>query len=199
MNVQAEKTALSRICQGDIIREVDCIEYVSEKGGLIEVSRIVFPLAIVLTQDCDLEQDHRNQEDAKTGGDKLLISVLVAPLYNAEHVYLGEHLADIGIAREPINSKRTPGRLLKLNERPRYHYLEFPPDIQIVPSVIDFKHYFSINAKYLTQLKSSNYVCTLCALYREDVSQRFASYLSRIGLPELRQSSDSASISTSAL
>ena len=86
MSLQAEKVSSPRVCQGDVVREVDCIEYVTEKAGVIEVSRIVFPLVVVLTQDCDLEQDHKCQQADKPVRDKLLISVLVAPLYNAQHV-----------------------------------------------------------------------------------------------------------------
>jgi len=48
-----------RLSQGDVVRNVEYIEYVSEKSGNIEVSKIVFPLAIVLTQDCDLAQDYK--------------------------------------------------------------------------------------------------------------------------------------------
>lgn len=189
MNLRVEKLEAKRICQGDIIRDVDCVEYAIEREGTIEVSRILFPLVIVLTQDCDLEQDYKIQsETEKKVKDKMLISVLVAPLYNAEYVYQGEHLSELKIAMEGINKKKTAGNYLRNNEKPRYHYLEFPQHIQLVPSVIDFKHYFSTNANYLTQLKESNYICTLSALYREDISQRFASFLSRIGLPDMKLS-----------
>src|SRR5262249_27344924 len=81
--------------------------------------------------------------------------------------------------------KRSPGEFLVKNERPRYHYLEFPNDIQIVSSVIDFKHYFSVNVKYLKKIKKTNFVCCVSDLYREDISQRFTSFLARIGLPEI--------------
>ena len=70
---------------------------------------------------------------------------------------------------------------------PRYHYLEFPENIELVPSVIDFKHYFSIHVKYLQKLKRHNFVCTVSELFREDISIRFSSFLSRIGLPDLRK------------
>lgn len=186
MNLKVDRQKVNRICQGDIVRNVDCLEYAIEKGGIIEVSRIQFPLVIVLTQDCDLEQDFKLQVNGQRAiKDKLLISVLVAPLYNAEHVYQGNHLSELSIAMEPINRKKTPGHLLQINERPRYHYLDFPEEIHLVPSVIDFKHYFSVNVNYLTQIKKERYVCTLSPLYREDISQRFASFLSRIGLPEI--------------
>ena len=55
--------------------------------------------------------------------------------------------------------------------------------INVVPSVIDFKHYFSVNVKYLQKVKRKQFVCMVGDLYREDISQRFASFLSRIGLP----------------
>jgi hypothetical protein len=48
---------VDRVQQGDIIRDVDLVERVDEISGVIEVRKIRFPLIIVLTQDCDLEQD----------------------------------------------------------------------------------------------------------------------------------------------
>lgn len=186
MMVKVKRKRISRICQGDIYRDVEFIEYVSEKSGVIEVSKIVFPLVIVLTQDCDLEQDYyfrwARHRKAKTH-DKLLLSVLVAPLYNAEHVFTGEHLSEINLTMEVINKNRSPGKYLQSNQLPRYHYLEFGDDVPLVSSIIDFKHYFSVNVKYLKKIKSSNFVCSVSNLYREDISQRFASFLARIGLP----------------
>jgi hypothetical protein len=174
-----------RVCQGDIVRDVEMVEYVVEKEGNLEVSKIIFPLVVVLTQDCDLEQEHRVRwrKNGKMTQDKWLISVLVAPLYNIEHVYQGDHLSCIGMTMESINDKRSPGQNLRNNERPRYHFLSFPPEQPIVDSVVDFKHYFSVNGNYLRNLRKTNFVCRLAPLYREDLSHRFASYLARIGLP----------------
>ncbi len=177
--------AQSRISQGDIYKDIEFIEYVVEKKGDLEVSKIVFPLVVILTQDCDLEQDYkvRWSRDKPNSQDKMLLSVLVAPLYNAEHVYQGEHLGDLGMQMQTIVKNRTHGRFLRQNEIPRYHYLEFPPNINIVPSVIDFKHYFSVNSKYIKKIKSKQFVCSIPPLHREEISQRFAYFLSRIGLP----------------
>jgi len=174
-----------RVCQGDVLCDVEYIERVLEYEGILEVSKINFPFVVVLTQDCDLAQDHTFRIQSKQTQDKWLISVLVAPLYNAEHVFSGEHLSDIGIKSQPINKKKTNGHLLLQNQKPRYHFLEFPDDIPIVPSVIDFKHYFSVPVLYLRELKKNNFVCTVSELYREDISHRFAAFLSRIGLPDL--------------
>ena len=182
-NVRVCKKA--RISQGDIYKDVDFIEYAIEKNDVIEISKIVFPLIIVLTQDCDLNQDYtvRWARNGASNHDKKLISIIVAPLYNAEHVYLGEHLSELKMEMVKINRGKTPGKTLRQNQTPRYHYLEFPLDIPVVPSVIDFKHYFTVNVEYLKKHKQKNFICQIGPLYREDVSQRFSSYLSRIGLP----------------
>ena len=107
-----------------------------------------------MTQDCDLAQDYKfrwSRADTKNE-DKWLLSVLVAPLYNVEHVYSGEHLTDIGMRMGLVNRRRTQGQYLRNNEIPRYHYIEFPDNVPIVPSVIDFKHYFSVNVPNLKKL-----------------------------------------------
>jgi hypothetical protein len=114
-----------------------------------------------------------------------LISVLMAPLYNVEHVYQGEHLSELGIRMERLPKTGNSGTFLRNNERPRYHYLEFDEGIPIVPSVIDFKHYFSVTVEYLTQLRPSAFVCSVAPLFREHIAHRFASYLARVGLPDL--------------
>ncbi len=185
--IKVNKDKLEWVSQGDIFKDVDYIEYVVEKDGVIEASKIRFPLIIVLSQECDLRYDFkfRSAKSETKTQDKLLLSVLVAPLYNVEHVYAGEQLSELNIIMEPINRNKTPGEDLRKNLRPRYHYLEFPADIPIVSSVIDFKHYFSVNVDYLRELKKENFVCKVSELYREDISHRFASFLSRIGLPEL--------------
>lgn len=175
----------SRVCQGDIVRDVEYIEYFSEKNGNIEVSKIIFPLSIILTQDCDLSQDYKFRWSKKNtpNEDKWLMSVIVAPIYNLEHVFSGEHLSELDMTMAQISRNKTPGKNLKNNETPRYHYLEFPKRLSLPPSIIDFKHYYSVNVAYLKKHKIGNFVCQISDLYREDISHRFASYLSRIGLP----------------
>ena len=111
-------------------------------------------------------------------------------MYNADDVFNGTHLDDIYTRNEsmatsmaPINRTKTEGKFLMQNERCRYHYLEFPEGTPIVPMIIDFKHYFSININHLLSCRKEHFVCRLSELYREDLSQRFAGFLSRIGLP----------------
>jgi hypothetical protein len=54
--VKVKKTKKPRVSQGDIIRNVEYIEHVSEKSGQLEISKIVFPLVVVLTQDWSYSQ-----------------------------------------------------------------------------------------------------------------------------------------------
>lgn len=176
--IKVKRNRLGRVSQGDIYKKIEFIENVEESKGVLKISKIVFPLAIVLTQDCDLLSDSN-----KKPNEKIILSVLVAPIYNFEHVCIGDHLSQLNISLAGIKKDKTPGTNLKQNQNPRYHYLEFPTETQLVPSVIDFKHYFSVNVDYLRRNKSS-LICRISPLYRESISQRFAYYLSRIGLPE---------------
>lgn len=181
-----EETGIVNQC--DIFRDVEFIEYVKEEGNTIEVSKIIFPLAIVLTQACDLQQDFSARkkiiEEQKGNQDKFLISVIVAPVYNFEDFRQGLHLEQLGFQMEP-KGKRTKSmcdNIIK-NENKRYHYLNFDKDVDIVESVIDFKHYFTVTVNYLNSIYEKNYVCSVESLYREFISQRFSNFLSRIGLP----------------
>lgn len=186
--VRTNDKRLDRIEQGDIITDVEFIESVEEKDGIITVSKIIFPLVIVLTQDCDLTWDFKSRNSEKTvNQDKYLFSVIVAPLYNYEHFITGEHLSELNQKMRLISSNpnKTDNKNLKENETARYHYLDFDETIQIVNSVIDFKHYFTVNIQKLQEHKKRHYICSVSELYRERISQRFANYLSRIGLPDM--------------
>ena len=177
-----------RLCQGDIIRNVELIEYANlDAEGILEISKILYPVIIVLSQDCDLEQDFNNRaKDTSSNEDKHIVSIIVAPLYNVEHVYAGEHLSNLDLRMQRISSKhsKSDNKFLRHNQNPRYHFLEFPDSIPVVNSVIDFKHFFTVNNEYLMERKAVDFVGKLSILYREQVTLRFANYLSRIGLPD---------------
>jgi hypothetical protein len=185
--IKVDKNKIAdRVCQGDIITNVEFVEYAIEKSGQMEISKIIFPYVYVLTQDCDLEQEHSNRININAQNqDKHLISVIVAPLYNLEQVYDGVHLEDIGLKMQTITRKmdKSENRVLRQNNNPRYHYLEFPDDISIPNSVIDFKHYFTVNNNLLLERKKDCFACKVSELYREHISHRFSFFLSRIGLP----------------
>ena len=188
------KDLSAEIKQCDIFRDIEFIEYVKEEGDSIEVSKIVFPLAMVLTQACDLQQDHsaRKKIEMENRGnqDKYLISVIVAPIYNFEEFRMGTHLDQLGLMMDQKGGRKrsTCSNIIK-NENKRYHYLNFAQDVELVESVIDFKHYFTVTVNYLNSIREEKYVCSIDSLYRELILQRFSNFLSRIGLPDPEEDS----------
>lgn len=80
---------------------------------------------------------------------------------------------------------KTPWKKICQNETPRYHYLNRYEPFEIPDLVLDFKRYYTVSREYLYDIYNEVYLASLGGLYREDLSQRFANYLSRIGLPEL--------------
>lgn len=181
--IKTNGTCELRLCQGDILRDVEHIESVVHMDNYIEITKTIFPRVIVLTQDCDLEQDHKKRVGQPPK--PTLVSVLVAPLYIAEHVFNGEHLQLLDLMLPPINRTKTEGKTIIKNETPRYYYLNFEKTARLPPLIIDFKHYFSVSVEYLRTLKPANFECKVSELFRESISLRFANYLSRIGLPEV--------------
>lgn len=182
---QTNSDKTERIRQGDIFTNIPYYESYNEAGGEFELNVFEFPYVVVLTQDCDLEQNKRardklDNKQETIENDKHLFSLLVAPLYNSEHLLLGEHLSDIGIKSQRQNSK-LKGPIIS-NQNARYHYIQFSDEVIIPNSIIDFKHYFSISLGYLESHLEKR-ICGINPIYRELVSQRFSNYLSRIGLP----------------
>lgn len=177
-----------RFCQGDILRDVTVVTWAAEKetadGKILAIDERLLPYAILLTQDCDLEQDYVNRTDKdSTNNDKYLQSLLLCPAYQAEQLRRGEHLKDLGLTMLPINTDRW--RLVQSNSVYRYHYLPEYLDFQIPSLVIDFKHYLTIPHHILYGLdRTKSYLGTASELFRENLSARFSQYLSRIGLPE---------------
>lgn len=189
------------IHQGDILSNVEYIEYADVIDGNIEISKINFPKVIVLTQECDSVQDYANRQacyekidngdDIKTN--QFLLSTIVAPLYSLDDIVSGEHLSNINIIKdgkltgsplkyEHINSDKK--KLLKQNKDDRYHYLKIDINGKYVEYVIDFKHYFTVNTDRIIKHKQSNFFVSIQPIFRESINQRFSNFLSRIGLPE---------------
>lgn len=190
------------IHQGDILNNVEYIEYADIIDGNIEISKITFPKVIVLTQECDSIQDYTNRKkcyDNINAGNEVktnqfLLSTIVAPLYSLDDIVSGEHLSNIGIfvdgkltdcslKYEHINSEKK--KLLKQNKDDRYHYLKIEINGKYVEYVIDFKHYFTVNTERLIEHKQkNNFFVSIKSVFKESVNQRFSNFLSRIGLPE---------------
>ena len=168
-----------RICQGDILKDLDFI--FGDPAIDTVKERISLPYAVVLSQDCDLQSDFNCRVDSPNQ-DKYLISLLVCPAFILEDFAHGEHRSDWQMAQ--YNSDLI-SRIKNNDTYKRYHFLQGEKDLSIPDLVIDFKHFFTLPRDFVYNQKSHNYVASLNELFREELSQRFSNYLSRIGLPEV--------------
>lgn len=179
--------AFDRYHQGDILRDIILIQWAEEAEGdqSVQIQAQILPYSIVMSQDCDLEQDFKNQTDAASKDtDKYLQSILLCPAYPALNLKEGSHLEHLDMKMGRLNSDQW--RQVKSNNNARYHYLIGAPDYQVPDLAVDFKHFFTIprNVLYRSDYKDK-YIATISELFRENLSMRFAQYLSRIGLPDL--------------
>jgi len=180
-----------RVCQGDIFRDLvyDYKVYKDETGALAS-DRITLSYVIVLSQDCDLESDYRNRSkkaEEQDTQDKFLHSILICPAYLAEELKQGVHLKGPGFALTMEGHNRKRWDIIQDNKNERYHYLTADLNLQIPNLAIDFKHYLTIPRSQLYDSRRKHYVATINELHREALSQRFAYYVSRIGLPEIKK------------
>lgn len=177
-------TESPRFRQGDVLRDVNLVAWAEVKDGELIVSELTVPYCVVLTQECDLEQDYTNRntpEKYARSQDKILPSILLCPAFPAELLRAGTHLPDVTM--EKFNS--ADWRRLAQNNNYRYHFLPEHADAQVPDLVLDFKRYFTVPREiaYRDSFKKA-WRISLADLFREHLSSRFAHYLSRIGLPD---------------
>lgn len=181
---------LTRPWQGDIYRDINLIQDITytltfEGGREYDVNEVKYNYVVVLTQECDLEQDYKNRIGNKEDHDKYIPMILISPAYLAESLRYGEHLQGQGYEQtmQRINSKEW--EKLKKNDNKRYHYLKAGLNMNVPELAIDFKHFFTIYRDYFyNNIMNEAYLSSLTILHREKLSQRFCNYLSRIGIPD---------------
>lgn len=178
---------LLRYRQGDILRDLRVIEWAESVKDELIITERQLPYAVILSQECDLEHDFNNHSDSarfKGLSDKCLPTILVCPAYLAPELRTGDHLQNVGLKMQTLVTEQF--KRLKQNNDARYHFLTEDLDLQLPELIVDFKHFFSIPRSIIyRESVSKNYVCSIDDLFRENLSTRFANYISRIGLPEL--------------
>jgi hypothetical protein len=180
------KHELPRFCQGDILRDLEVVEWASvlnTEPMQIDLKKRVLPYAVVLSQECDLHQDQQNRSNlTRPTQDKYLHSVLLGPAYRAQEVRQGTHLSALEVKCEALNRDRW--KVVTQNNNDRYHYLPAFDPLQVPDVVLDFKHFITAPRANLLNLKPVAYLASLGQLYRDSLSQRFANFLARIALPD---------------
>jgi hypothetical protein len=177
-----EKHDCERISQGDILRDIT-FNYVQKNN---EVQEYYFQYAIIITQDCNLEQYQRKRNEKREGDifNQYIPNLLIIPSFPAESLRQGQHLTDLyNYQQDLIPSAKWKN--LKLNKDERYHFIKGYVDMQVPDMVCDFKHFYTIGFDYISEQYNQSYLATVNELFRENLSQRFTNYLSRIGLPFL--------------
>jgi hypothetical protein len=171
--------------QGEIVSSLPQIvlsaeSFYSQKEKDLKVHRRMHPLAIVLTQDCDLERDFRERKQDEPKPEKLLPSVLFCEVQTAEELFSGRD----------INSKIWAR--IKINKDERYQFLngiapEEDAQGEGLPELgIDFKRYFTVptDELYSRFEQETKRRCFLNPPYSQHLIFRFFYFQSRIGLPE---------------
>ncbi|MFH0899103.1 MAG: hypothetical protein V2A73_00595 [Pseudomonadota bacterium] len=138
-----------------------------------------FSYSVIVTQDCDLEQDFKARFSESVSPDKLLFGVLLCGVYEEDKVRTGTHRPEA----QKFSSREF--KSVEQNQDPRYEYLGFVPNVG-KKLVADFKDFFMTSCDFLYSEVDGNTVIRLAEMetpYREHVQQRFAWYLMRVGLP----------------
>lgn len=190
---------------GDIYKNFVYTSVESTEEALIETVT-TFPYVILLGQSCDLrwEFDGRHREKELLGNGKSpddpdinkcynqrMISYLVSPLHPASLFCEGTHMMGYGW---PVISVPVPKSIEKWEKSgvfsnskfARYHAFNFEESTGITASVVDFKQFFSASPSKIIEAKNSNqYIGTLPDFFREQFLQRFSTFISRIGIPDV--------------
>lgn len=181
--------------QGEIItgleQTVINLNTLQRKQGKIdyEVYDIPHPYAIVVSQDCDLEQDFNLRAKLRVKSDatlklRLLESILFCVVEAADKT-ASEHPLD------EVRSSRGFERIVK-NKDERFHYFEAILSQNdsvregLPELVVEFKRFFTIpTAEVYKKLRLglAKRRCQLCSPYLEHFSVRFHYYHSRVALP----------------
>lgn len=186
ITARVKKNQDNRISQCDIFKDIEIIEEIDfNKKDEINVHKIHFPLVIVLNQDCDLCRCYENRNsDNNRNKNNGLIHIIVAPVFILDSFIEGMHWGKIFDNAEPIKRSKTPFKYLTDNQDDRFHCLSFASEDHLPDMVIDFKHFFTLSANTMySMLEKGNRLCSIDDLFKEKISQRFANYISRIGLP----------------
>lgn len=179
----------SPICQGDVFKNVKYSFIDSEDDTGVNIVEFEFPLAIIISQACDViaMDDLIRQKSGKPA--KFMPSILLCPIYEKGTAKKGTHIEEffsvnsINLISENVY-KSDDYEIAKRDWHYRYHALSIELDESslIENAIIDFKHYFTVPMSYLASHKEDR-LFRLDDLFAEQITLKFATYLSRVAIP----------------
>ena len=178
-----------QICQGDIFQNVRYNYIDSEDDEGVNVIEFEFPMAIIISQACDViaMEDIVNNKSGKPA--KFMPSILMCPIYDKSASKYGDHIKEdfsllsLNIVEEPIYFKDD----LKTADKDwhyRFHSLTIETGAEKVleNAIVDFKHYFTVPISYLISHKKDR-LLHLDDLFAEQITLKFSTYLARVAIP----------------
>jgi len=192
-SIYAQSPEHGPIRQGELVSRIREVRLILEDQRGETTARIEFrehPLAIVLSQDCDLDQDFRTREGLSQGekdrteakapsGNNLLTTILFCEVVRADEL------------RDTPDMDSKTWKRVRFNKDERYQYLSAVPAFaerlgEGFPQLtLDFKRYFALPTEqvYWDLQRQAKRRCYLVTPYAEHVSTRFFNYQCRIALP----------------
>jgi hypothetical protein len=149
---------------------------VQTPGSVAAVEFMQHPFAIVVSQDCDLDWDHRQRAAGDGKTDKLLPNVMLCEVHDA--------------ASNTSNSSLWGP--IRTNKNERFQFLQAPSWLEDLARekfpelLVDFKRYFSVPTAELYARIHAGQTKRRCVLrqpFREHFSNRFFGFQMRIALP----------------
>ena len=181
---------LDNICQGDVFKEVKYCYIDAENNETVEIVEFTFPMAIIVSQSCDVNYMSDIITEHSGKATKFMPSVLLCPIYDKDIAKSSQHIDD---AFKALSLKKQEESLFSGDEykvvRKDWHYRYHALSVNIKGetvldnSIIDFKHYFTVPISYLMDNRK-NRVFHLNDLYAEQITLKFATYLSRVAIPD---------------
>jgi hypothetical protein len=170
--------------QGEILANlwIHTVLITTEAMGPLEISSRHHPLVIVLTADCDLEQDF-NARFGDTGADEsdphLVPYVQMCDLYAQQTI-------------RPTFSGSDLWKRARQNQDERYHHLEVPEGPppwteELSDLFLDFKKALGVPTGSVYQGLTAGAIrraAVVPPIYLHDILHRFYGFLSRVGLPD---------------
>lgn len=164
-----------KLAQGDLFRQFPIakppknIEISSDGIAKPSPTKIEIYDVVVLTQSCDLENN-------KTG------LVLVSPFLSLAQI--GD-LTSRDVRENPERLKRFKEQIRR-GAQPPFHMLDrcSLPAFRAEVSIVDFRYVFTVSTRFLERMaQTTGPRLRLKSPFREHLSQAFARYFMRVGLP----------------
>lgn len=178
------------ICQGDIFRNVKYSYIDSEDIESVDIIEYEFPLAVIISQACDTIAMNRIVSEKSGKPTKFMPAILMCPIYEKDSVKFGTHIEEAFVVNDykmiQENSYHSDDYKVALRDwHYRYHALEVSIDNRIIieKAIVDFKHYFTVPMSYLEKHKMDR-VMHLEDVFAEQLTLKFATYLSRVAIPD---------------